>query len=86
MEKLMEILKKIKPEIDFNNREYLVDEGVLDSIEIVEIIAEIEVQYSIRIDPEQIDPDNFQSAGVMWEMIQVVKNGSKLNSSIKTHM
>ena len=70
----MEILKKIKPKIDFKNSNDLVDDGVLDSIEIVEIITEIEEQFSIEIDPEQIDPDNFQSAEAMWVMIQAAKN------------
>lgn len=74
MEKLMKILKKVKPEIDFKNCKQLVDDGILDSIEIVEIITEIEEQFSIEIDPEQIDPDNFQSAEAMSEMIRVAKN------------
>lgn len=72
MEKLMEILKKIKPEIDFKNNIHLVDEGILDSIEIVDIITEIEEEFSIEIDPEQIDPDNFQSAEAMLEMIKAL--------------
>lgn len=74
MEKLMKILKKVKPEIDFKNSKQLVDDGILDSIEIVEIITEIEELFSIEIDPEQIDPDNFQSAEAMLEMIRVAKN------------
>ena len=34
MEKLLEILKKIKPEIDFETRDSLIDDGALDSIEL----------------------------------------------------
>lgn len=70
MEKLMEILKEIKPEVDFEYGKKLIDEGILDSIEIVEIISEIEKQFQITIDPEHIDPDNFQSAEAIWSMIQ----------------
>jgi acyl carrier protein len=48
----------------------LVDEGILDSIDIVSIISEIETEYSIEIDPDEIDPDNFQSAKAIQEMLE----------------
>jgi len=70
MEKLLTILKSIKPEIDFTSADKLVDDGVLDSLEIVNIITEIEDNYNIEVDPNQIDPDNFQSAKTIWNMIQ----------------
>lgn len=70
MKKLLEILKRVKPEVDFANSTDLVDEGILDSIDIVTIISEIEEEYGIEIDPDEIDPDNFQSASAMSEMIE----------------
>ena len=70
MDKLIEILKRVKPEVDFTEAVDLVDEGILDSIDIVSIISEIETEYSIEIDPDEIDPDNFQSASTIFEMIQ----------------
>lgn len=70
MEKLMEILKSINSEIDYRNNKHLVEEGLLDSLEIVEIITSIEETFGIEISPDQIDSDNFESAEAMWEMIQ----------------
>lgn len=72
MDKLLEILKRVKPEVDFTERVDLVDEGILDSLDIVSIITEIETEYSIEIDPDEIDPDNFQSASAMLDMIKKV--------------
>lgn len=72
MEKLLTILNRVKPEVDFKSAFDLVDEGVLDSIDIVSIISEIESVYGIEIDPDEIDPDNFQSASAMLEMIEKV--------------
>ena len=72
MEKLLEILKRVKPEVDFVDKVDLVDEGILDSIDIVSIISEIETEYSIEIDPDEIDPDNFQSVSAILEMIKKV--------------
>lgn len=73
MEQLLELLKEVKSEIDFEKEKNLVDEGLLDSLEIVTIIAAIEDKFGIEIDPDDIDPDNFQSAEAMWEMIEKIK-------------
>lgn len=70
MDKLFEILKRVKPEVDFAYSHDLVDEGILDSVDIVSILSEIEEEYGIEIDPDEIDPDNFQSAEAMMEMIE----------------
>ena len=72
MEKLLEILKEIKNDIDFETETGLVDSGLIDSLEIVEIITAIEAEYGIEIDPDDIDPDNFQSAEAMWNMIEKI--------------
>ena len=70
MDKLFKILKRVIPEVDFTYSRGLVYEGVLDSIDIVSIISEIEEEYGIEIDPDEIEPNNFQSAEAMMEMIQ----------------
>ncbi len=70
MEKLLKILK---PEVDFIENNNLIDKGILDSIDIVTIISEIEMEYLIEFDPEEIDPDNFQSVLTMLEMIEKTK-------------
>ncbi len=70
MDKLLEILNRIKPEVNFMVCQNLVDEGILDSIDIVSIISEIETEYLIEIDPDEIDPDNFQSAKAIQEMLE----------------
>ena len=73
MEKLLKILKRVKPEVDFIENNNLIDKGILDSIDIVTIISEIEMEYLIEFDPEEIDHDNFQSVLTMLEMIEKTK-------------
>lgn len=70
MNELLAILKEVKAGVDFEKATCLVDDGILDSIEIVTIISKIEEHFHIEIDPDEIDPDNFQSAAAMWEMIE----------------
>ena len=61
MEKLINILKDIKPEIDFEKENSLIDDGLIDSFDIIAIISEINEQYNIEIEAEDITPENFNS-------------------------
>ena len=62
MEALMEILENLHPEIDFNTCETLIDDGLIDSFDIVTIISEINEEYDVVIPAEEIVPENFNSA------------------------
>ena len=74
MEKLLDILKNIKPEVDFKTNSKLIDDGLMDSLDIFAVILEIEKQFSIEVNPNQIDPENFQSIESIWTMIQEIQN------------
>lgn len=70
MKKLLELLKKEYPGVNFEEEETLVTDGTLDSVEIVSLIGEIEDTFDITISMEYIKPENFNSAKAMWEMIE----------------
>ena len=69
MERLLEILKGIHPEIDFETNEELVDDGILDSLDIVTIVTEIDAEFGVTIPAEEIIPENFNSAKALMELI-----------------
>ena len=73
MEELLELLEEIKPDVDFNTEEGLIDNAVLDSLDIMSIVAEITDKFDIVISPADIIPTNFNSAKAMWEMIERLK-------------
>ena len=70
MEKLIKILKELHPGVDFENEEDLVDNGILDSLDIVAIVTEINSEFGVLIPPEEIVPENFNSAKVLFELIE----------------
>lgn len=72
MENLYEILNKIKPDVNFREEKNLVEDGILDSLEIVQILDSIEECFGKEIPPEFIDPDNFASVEKIWEMINKI--------------
>lgn len=70
MEQLLEILSEVNPDIDFENCETLIDDGLLDSFAILEIVAEINDAFDVEITAPEIIPENFNSVKALWAMIQ----------------
>ena len=70
MEQLLEILKELHEDVDFATEEGLVDDGILDSLDIVTLITEINDAFDISIPAEEIIPDNFNSAAAIWALIE----------------
>ena len=70
METLLEILNDIRGDVDFENTTDLVDGKYIDSLTVLQIIAEINDEYDIQVPAEEIIPANFNSVQGMWDMIQ----------------
>lgn len=73
MNELKKILQEKFPQIDFENEEALVDDGILDSVSVLGIIAEIEDAFDVSVTMEYIQPQYFNSVSAMWEMIEELK-------------
>ena len=69
MEKLLEILRDLHDDVDFEAEEALIDDGILDSLDIVAIVTEVTSEFDVRIPPEEIIPENFNSAAALWALI-----------------
>lgn len=70
MEQLLNILTELHADVDFTTQEGLVDEGILDSLDIVTLITEINDTFDISVPAEEIIPDNFNSARAIWALIE----------------
>ena len=70
MEELLDILSELRPDVDFETTENLIDNKVLDSIDIVSLVAEISDVFGVDIPAEEIVPENFNSARALWAMIR----------------
>lgn len=77
MEKLISILSSIREDIDFKSEKNLIDDGFLDSIDILTIVTAISSEYSITIPIDMISPENFNSAEDIYNMIRNIKLKSK---------
>lgn len=70
MDKLMRILSELNSDIDFETEDALIDGGILDSFDIVTLVAEIDDVFGIEIPAEALLPENFNSAKAIYAMIQ----------------
>ncbi len=75
MEKILELLKEIRPEFDFENSIDFIEDGYLDSFDIAALIEMIENAFGIIIDGLDVLPENFQNIDSIIEVIG--KNGGK---------
>lgn len=74
MEQLLEILTELHPEVDFETCETLIDDKILDSFDIISIIAEINDVFDVTVSAEYIIPENFNSAKALYELIEKLED------------
>ena len=64
------ILEEIRPDINFDAETHLIDGGILDSFDIVTLVAEINARLDIAIPAEELIPENFNSADALLELLE----------------
>ncbi len=69
MEEIVKILEQIKPGVDFNSEENLIEEEILDSFDIVTLVAKLNEEFDIEITPADLIPENFNSAQKIFELV-----------------
>ena len=69
MEQLLDILREMNDTIDYESEKSLIDGEIIDSLDLMELISEMEEAFDITIEMEDIIPENFNSAEAMWELI-----------------
>ena len=74
MEELMEILSELRPDVDFENETALITDGVLDSFDIIALVRELDDAFDIEIKPNNLVPENFNSAKAMMALIEQLQD------------
>ena len=73
MEELRTILEEIRHDVDFDVEKELIDGKVLDSFDIIAIVSELNQNYDLRINVNDLLPENFNSIEAIWELVQKLK-------------
>ena len=72
-EKLLEILRKVNKAIPDDPTVNLLANHLLDSFDMVNLVTDIEEEFSIELDPEDILPENFASLQKIQELVEKYK-------------
>ncbi len=70
MEQLLEILREVKPDVDFEKEDKLIDNDILDSFDIISIVSEVNEEFDVDINVNDLLPENFNSAKAIYALIQ----------------
>ena len=70
MKELLEILQGIKPGVDFENEQGLVEKGILDSMAMIRLVSEIGDEFDVEINVTDLVPENFNSAEAIMSLIE----------------
>ena len=70
MDRVIEILKGIHPEVDYETETGLIDKRIFDSFDVVTIVGELMDEFDIEITAEHMVPENFNSAAAVYELVK----------------
>lgn len=74
-QQIIKILTDLRPEFDFTQNINFIEEGMLDSFDIVNLVSELDSTFGISIDGVDIIPENFSSVEAIKNLL--LKNGAK---------
>ena len=69
-EEIAAMLKELRPEHDFENSLAFIEEGLLDSFDIISLVDMLEEKYNVEIDALDILPENFQTIGTIQALVK----------------
>lgn len=72
-EKIVKILSGLRPEFDFTENVDFIEEGMLDSFDIVSLINELDKEFNIVVPGEEVVPENFSSVEAISQLIGKLK-------------
>lgn len=69
-DRILNILKSMDDSVDYASETNLIDDKVIDSLTLTALISELESEFNIEIDMDDIVPGNFNSVDAMTELVE----------------
>lgn len=73
MDTIIEILRGVHPEIDYETETELIDKRIFDSFDVVNIVGELMDEFDIEITAEHMIPENFNSAKAIYKLVKTLE-------------
>lgn len=72
MDKIIEILKQIRADVDYESEKALIDDGIFDSFDVVSIVSELMSEFDIEISVDDMVPENFNSVEAINALVEKI--------------
>lgn len=69
-ERILKLLEGIQPDIDFENETALIDDSLLESFDVIQIVTSLMDEFDISIDADDIEPENLNSLDAICSMVE----------------
>ncbi len=69
-ERLLEILTEVRPDIDFETETGLIDDNILESFDILDLVSKLNDEFDIEISPKYLVAENFNSMKAIGELVR----------------
>lgn len=69
-EELMNILTDLRPDVDFETETALIDDNILESFDIIELVSRLNDTFDIEIGPKELVAANFNSAAALEALVK----------------
>lgn len=69
-DKVIEILMDLVPDFEYSDDVKLLDDGILDSFDIVNLVLEINEEFGVEIGVEDVSEENFETVDSVCELIK----------------
>ena len=69
-EQIIEILTEIGPGVDFEQETSLIDDGLIDSLDIVAVVTDLMDTFDVQLGVDDLTPENFNSVDAICQLIE----------------
>ena len=69
-EQIIEILTEICPGVDFEQETALIDDGLIDSLDIVAVVTDLMDTFDVHLGVDDLTPENFNSVDAICQLIE----------------
>ena len=69
-EQIIEILTEICPGVDFEQETALIDNGLIDSLDIVAVVTDLMDTFDVQLGVDDLTPENFNSVDAICQLIE----------------
>lgn len=69
-DKIKEVLENIRPEFDFADSDNFLEDGLLDSFDLITLVSSLDQTFVISIEGTEMTPKNFQNIDTIEKLVQ----------------